>query len=178
MVARGNNMKIRGQIVYPLQERLNRLSVKNDNNCIEWVGTLRNGYGRLMIGSRKTGRKSVSAHRLAYELNLGAIPEGMYVCHECDNRKCINPEHLFLGTHQDNIDDREKKGRNKPRRGVDNVNAKLNPTIVTSAKRLRAKGLTFQAIADRFNVHKTTIMSAIKGETWNAAPKTTGGENG
>jgi hypothetical protein len=107
-------MKIRGQTVYPLKERLNRLSKAMPSGCIEWQSTIRNGYGRLIIGSRTDGsRKSVSAHRLAYEVHVGEIPEGMFVCHICDNPKCINPEHLFVGTRQDNVDDRENKQRNK-----------------------------------------------------------------
>lgn len=171
MEARGEDMKIRGQTVYPLQERLSRLSVKKDNGCIEWIGALRNGYGRLMIGSRPFGRKSVSAHRLSYELNIGLIPENMYICHKCDNKKCINPDHLFLGAHQDNVNDREAKGRNNPLSGEAHASSKLNEASVLSAKRLRAKGLTYQAIADRFGVHKTTIMDAIKGKSWKDSPQ-------
>lgn len=84
------------------------------SGCIEWQSTTRNGYGRLMIGSRTDkSRKSVSAHRLAYEIYIGEIPDGMFVCHTCDNPKCINTNHLFIGTRQDNVDDREKKQRNK-----------------------------------------------------------------
>ena len=108
-------MKIRGQTVYPHKERLKRLSRHNkENDCIEWVGVLRRGYGRLIVGSRTDkSRKSVTAHRLAYEVYVGKIPEGMLVLHKCDNKKCINPEHLFLGTYKDNAIDMVKKGRHR-----------------------------------------------------------------
>ncbi len=144
-------MKIRGQTVYPLKERLLRLSLPNElTGCIEWKSATRSGYGRLIIGSRSANdRRSVSAHRLSYEINKGAIPNGMYVCHSCDNRKCINPDHLFLGTHQDNVDDRESKGRNKPPR-------KLSDEDVAEIRILK-KYLTAKAVASIFNVSRDTI---------------------
>lgn len=99
----------------PLKERLySRVKVDPVSGCWEWQGSKRNGYGRITIGSRKDGsRKSVCAHRLSYILSKGDIPNGMEVCHKCDNPCCINPDHLFAGTRQDNVDDREAKHRNE-----------------------------------------------------------------
>jgi len=77
--------------------------------CWLWTGTLLNsGYGQVMLRKRK-----VRAHRLAWELTFGPIPEGMVVCHACDNPACVNPHHLWLGTVQANVRDRDAKGRTR-----------------------------------------------------------------
>lgn len=162
--------KIRGQIVYPLKERLLRLSKLNDKTgCIEWISSTYNGYGKLLIGSRtdKT-RRTITAHRLSWEINHGKIPEKMLVCHKCDNRKCINVAHLFLGTFQDNIDDREKKGRNKlPLRlkGEDHPNSKLTWKKVNKIRSLH-KIITQQQIANLFGVSRENVRDILLNRLW------------
>ena len=174
-------MKIRGQKILDPKERIKNLSIEDKNTgCWNWIGT-KNGntqiksYGKLTIGSRTNGtRKNVSAHRYSYQIFIGEIDDGLYVCHKCDNPSCVNPEHLFLGTRQDNVNDRESKGRNKPNLGEKNPISKLTEVDIISAKRLRAKGETFQSIANRFGVNKTTIIRAVNGTHWkhiSAAPK-------
>lgn len=165
-------MKVRGQYVYELPERLNRLAdVRGPADCWNWRSATRNGYGRLMIGSRAAGtRRSVSAHRLAYEIHFGEIPSGLEVCHRCDNRRCINPAHLFVGTKQDNVDDREAKGRNKIMRGENNGNAKLDQAKIARMRELRASGMTFAGIAKLVGVDKKTAMRAIKGQSYVVPP--------
>lgn len=81
------------------------------DDCWEWTGGINpNGYGR--IGSHKYGEQ-YSTHRLAYKLTHGEITDGLFVLHSCDNRKCCNPAHLFLGTHKDNVADMINKGRQR-----------------------------------------------------------------
>jgi len=92
-------------------ERLTEKSVWDESiGCLEWSGHRnKHGYGRLRVGGRK-----VLAHRAAYAEWVGPIPDGMLVCHKCDNRSCINPEHLFVGTDKDNVQDAIRKDRIDP----------------------------------------------------------------
>lgn len=153
----------------PLEQRLySHVAINPRSGCWEWTGSKRNGYGRLTVGSRIDGtRRSVSAHRMSYELNFGEIPDGMEVCHKCDNPCCINPDHLFLGTRKDNADDRERKGRNIIFTGEEQPRAKLTKKAVKNARWERAyKGASFQELANKYGVSKKTIQNAVKGVTW------------
>lgn len=150
------------------QRLIRHMAINKTSGCWEWVGSKRNGYGRIIVGSRTDGtRKSMSAHRVSYELKHGEIPEGMEVCHKCDNPCCVNPYHLFLGTRQDNIDDRERKGRNVTFTGEEHPRSKLTKKAVKDARWERAyKGTSYQMLADRYGVSKKTMQNAIKGVTW------------
>lgn len=88
-------------------ERLARLSVVEETGCVRFTGGLNSsGYGNLWVDG-----KTVGAHRVAYELANGPIPKGSVLRHTCDNRYCVNPEHLVLGTHRENMEDMTKRGR-------------------------------------------------------------------
>lgn len=153
----------------PIKERLlSNISVNLISGCWEWKGSKYNGYGRTIIGSRKDGtRRTISAHRLSYLIWNGEIPDGYDVCHKCDNPCCINPNHLFVGTRQENVDDRERKGRNIIFVGEEQPMAKLTKKIVKDARWEHTyKGTSFQKLADRYGVSKKTMQSAIKGITW------------
>lgn len=156
-----------------LHERLMRHTILNEiSGYWEWTGSKRNGYGRMIIGSRTDGtRRSASAHRVSYELTYGEIPEGMEVCHKCDNPCCVNPDHLFVGTRKDNMADREAKGRNIVFTGEEQPRSKLTKKAVKDARWESAyKGTSFQMLADRYGVSKKTMQNAIKGVTWKCVP--------
>ena len=94
--------------------RLSRLSKIMENGCIEYIGSRdsRSGYGKVRVGSRTDGtRRTARAHRVAWEIARGPIPEGHVVRHRCDNPPCVNPDHLELGTQADNVQDMVDRGR-------------------------------------------------------------------
>lgn len=104
--------------------------VQKTDWCWIWTASFfTNGYGQFRHGSRTDGtRKLDHAHRMAYRLEVGQIPEGMLVCHKCDNKKCVNPDHLFLGTSKDNTQDMIKKGR----AGLKQYSKAVTPAATTS----------------------------------------------
>lgn len=139
------------------------------DGCWGWKFRIsRNGYGE--ITRRRNGKKlRLGAHRASYEAFIGPIPKGMMVCHSCDNRKCINPGHLFLGTAKDNMRDAASKGRlripsHRPR-GVANGRAKL--TAGQAKEILGHKGQFSQReIARRFGVSRACVRKILSGASW------------
>lgn len=165
--------RAKGKPIMDIKERLMKnIKLNPYSDCWEWQGSKRCGYGRTIIGSRKDGsRKSISAHRLSYQIYVGEIPEGYEICHKCDNPSCINPDHLFAGTRQDNIDDRERKHRNVVKIGEEQPRSKLTKKAVKDARHDHiVNGVSFMALARKYGVSKKTIQNAINGVTWKCVP--------
>lgn len=137
--------------------------------CWEWTAsTNSHGYGQMMFADAQ-GRHLRTAHRLAYELDAGPIPDGMHVLHRCDNRPCCNPAHLFLGTNADNVADMVAKGRHSPGRsaGEDNYRSVLTESTVRELRaRFAEGGITQRALAKEIGVSAATVSHAITGRNW------------
>jgi hypothetical protein len=101
---------------------------------------------------------------MAWELVNGPIPDGLFVCHKCDNRKCVRPEHLFLGTPKQNTHDSIWKGRNAF--GVRHGMSKLSPSKVLKIRSLRKDGLTQMAIARAVGINQTGVSAILAGKAW------------
>jgi DNA-binding CsgD family transcriptional regulator len=109
------------------------------------------------------------APRVSWELEQGPIPDGLLVLHNCpdgDNPACVNPAHLWLGTHQDNARDRNAKGRASSRVGTDNGRSRLTERGVVVVREMVSKGMTQKAVAEFFGLHETTVRYAVIGKHW------------
>ncbi len=134
--------------------------------CWEWTaGLTGRGYG-----SFKYGGQSQQAHRVAWQLTCSDISLGLHVLHKCDNRKCVRLDHLFLGSHDDNMRDKAQKGRarNGGHRpiGENNGRAKLSEEDVLHIHALHKDGKTQSEIARQYSVRHTTIGRIVRGTTW------------
>ena len=143
----------------------NKVDRKGANECWNWRGaTNSSGYGMIKVGG-----KMVKTHRFAYQNWRGDIPDGMFVCHKCDNPACVNPLHLFLGTPADNMADRDAKGRQA--KGEAHGCAKLTEAdVVTIKNRLANGGETQTAIAAEYGVSKPAISRINTGKQWRDLP--------
>lgn len=129
------------------------------NNCIEFSGPkTKFGYGKQKFKGKQT-----SAHRVAYQKAYGEIPKGLCVLHKCDNPSCINPEHLFLGTHKDNTKDMFTKNRANKAKGVTNGTSKLTEAEVLQIRNSIEK---YSILSKKFNVSKALICLVKQRKLW------------
>lgn len=155
---------IRGPKPKPLAERLSKWKLGGPNgDCWEWQGMInnKNGYGYMYYKGR-----TQQVHRLSYAYyNQGADMEGKDVRHTCDNRRCMNPSHLLLGSRKENMADAIE--RDRLLRGEDRWNSKLTRQQVLEIKQLLANGkLTQQEIADKYGVTRSCVSKIKRGLTW------------
>lgn len=136
------------------------------NGCWLWTGsTDKDGYGEYRL---KEGGRMFKAHHLAYEDLIGPIPSGKCVCHNCDNRACVQPEHFFIGTQTDNHADMCAKGRQP--RGETHGNRKLTESEILNIRLLKQQGVPQRAIAKWFHVTESAISNIIKRKRWKHIP--------
>lgn len=145
------------------------------NACWEWTGSLRNGYGQMSyLDGGKT--RNEGTHRVAWRLTNGPIPDGMFVCHACDNPPCCNPSHLFLGTALDNNRDANRKGRH-PHDAAWNPAGEVNPKakmtdaqVIEARRRWAAGGVSKSQLAREYGVSSTMMSWIILHRHWTHLP--------
>lgn len=151
------------KIISDATERFwDKVRVGSPDECWEWQALRQyQGYGQFKLSQP---RRQVQAHRFAWELTNGPIPDGMMVCHECDNPPCCNPCHLFLGFHVDNMADMAQKGHLK---GTRNPKAILTPHDIFSIRDTYSDGcVTQRDIAEVYGVNSSTINAILTGRNW------------
>ena len=161
----------------PLEERFWKYVRRGDaGECWNWTGYKQKGYGAIHTGG--TEGRLVQASRASWWIHFGPITDGRFVCHHCDNRACVNPAHLFLGTNSDNMRDMRSKGRapsNTWSRGERNGSAKLTAEVVATIRaRFAGGGVTQKTLASEFGISKSSIHNIVRAKNWKPA---SGGED-
>lgn len=149
-----------------LKQEIQRFELKFErapSGCWEWnAGLVDTGYGAFSFRG-----KNIPSHRFSYMAYVGQIRNKLFVCHTCDNRKCVNPSHLFLGTHTDNMRDKTLKGRGNQPKGESVWLAKLTEAEVSKMRTLYlTKRYTQKKLSEMFGIAQQNISLAVRGKTW------------
>lgn len=142
-------------------ERFHESYIPEPNSgCWLWIGALGGDYGNIKVNGAKTG-----SHVYSWKLNKGDIPKGIFVCHKCDTPLCVNPNHLFLGTHKENMKDMRLKARSA--KGSRASRSKLNENEVTA---IRNDPSSWDVIAKKYGVTRENIRAVKIRLTWTHIP--------
>lgn len=144
----------------PIAERFyERISPEPMSGCWLWLAGMAGEYGVLTHEG-----VTFAAHRLAWEIHKGPVPDGLWLLHKCDVKTCVNPLHLFLGDWRDNVDDMIMKGRNV--KGSEVGNSKLNSATVRRIRSLYSEGVPIVELLARFGTSYQNIWYIVKSDTW------------
>jgi hypothetical protein len=152
----------------PLAERF-WPKVKKTDGCWLWQAAddgRPSGYGFIGAPTPADPRRMIGAHRASWMLHFGPIPRGKFVLHKCDNGKCVRPDHLFLGTHKENMRDMAQKGRASDRTGSKHHLTRLTEDDVRGIRTRVAAGESQRALAKEFGMHPTSISHIVHRRSW------------
>lgn len=142
----------------------NNVYPEPNTGCWLWTGCVspgKWGYGVFWVDG-----KTIKVHRYSYIIFKGEIPKGLFVCHSCDQPSCVNPDHLFLGTHQDNMKDMNSKGRGGSTKGERSRLSRLTTQQVLDIRSMYSDGNSSIKIAKRFSITDRNVMHIVNRETW------------
>jgi len=138
------------------------VQIGGDDECWLWLGCIGHPDSKWPYGVVQWNGKSAGTHRVSYEVTSGPIPDGMFVCHTCDNASCVNPNHLFLGTPKDNMDDMRRKGRDRKVHSEAAGKTKLTNDQVRAIR--ATTGMMYKDIAVAYGVDRSTISKIRSGK--------------
>lgn len=139
--------------------------VDKSGACWVWTGCRdRHGYGQFKPPAPV--KKLIGAHRMSWMIANSEVPAGLHVCHRCDNRACVNPAHLFVGTNADNVRDRQQKGRTKSVRGEEHPGAKIGAVEVVAIREMVKQGAPQSEVSARFGIGNTQVGRIARRAEW------------